>query len=255
LPPWRSWTSRPRRTCATITDPAIALAAVRESVRAACARAGRAETDVCLLAASKYADAAAIAYLAAAGQRTFGENRVQDAGAKLTELPRQLRHALAVHMIGHLQTNKARAAVEMFDMVESVDSLHLAAALGAAAAAAGKRLPVLLQVNVAADPAKSGFTVEQLMRDAERLLGIEAVEVQGLMTMGRAGETPGQARRTFRALRGLRDRLASDWPPPALRHLSMGMSGDYEVAIEEGATIVRVGTALFGHHHDASAPR
>lgn len=201
-----------------------------------------------LLAASKYADASAVTYLAAAGQRVFGENRVQGAGAKIARLPHQLRKAIDLHMIGHLQSNKVRAAAEMFDMVETVDSARLARSLAVAADAVGRRLPVLLQVNVAGDPAKSGFHVDEL-DDMGEVVSLEALEVQGLMTMGRAGETPAAARLTFRALRQLRDRLGGDWPPAALRHLSMGMSGDFEVAIEEGATIVRVGTALFGDHH------
>lgn len=226
---------------------------MRGRIEAACLRCGRAADEVTLLAASKYTDAAGIAYLAAAGQRTFGENRVRDAAGKLAELPHQLRQAIRVHMIGHLQGNKAQAAVSTFDLVESVDSLRLAAALGAAAEARGKRLPVLMQVNVAADPAKAGFGADVLALAGPELLAIDALEVQGLMTIGRAGEDGDKARATFRGLRELRDRLSGDWPGAALRHLSMGMSGDFEVAIEEGATIVRVGTALFNDQQQPHA--
>ncbi|MDQ6748605.1 MAG: YggS family pyridoxal phosphate-dependent enzyme [Candidatus Dormibacteraeota bacterium] len=226
---------------------------MRGRIEAACLRSGRAAGDVTLLAASKYTDAAGMVYLAAAGQRTFGENRVQDAAGKLAQLPHQLRKAIRVHMIGHLQGNKAQAAAATFDLVESLDSLRLAAALGVAAEARGQRLPVLVQVNVAADPAKAGFGVDDLARAGPELLAIDALEVQGLMTIGRAGEDRDAARNTFRALRELRDRLLGVWPDAALRHLSMGMSGDFEVAIEEGATIVRVGTALFSEPHQPHA--
>jgi len=191
-------------------------------------------------------DAAGIAYLAAAGQRAFGENRVQDAAEKLDELPRQLRRAIEVHLIGHLQGNKVRAAVAAFDLVQSVDSLRLATALGGAAAAAGRRLPVLVQVNVAGDPAKGGFGVDQLLAASEALLAVAALEVRGLMTIGPAVQDAEAARPTFRALRELREGLAGAWPAEALRQLSMGMSGDYEVAVEEGASFSSYSTAGAG---------
>jgi len=228
---------------------------VRRRIEAACATSGRSPGEVTLLAASKHTDAAGIAYLAAAGQRAFGENRVQDAAEKLDELPRQLRRAIEVHLIGHLQGNKVRAAVAAFDLVQSVDSLRLATALGGAAAAAGRRLPVLVQVNVAGDPAKGGFGVDQLLAASEALLAVAALEVRGLMTIGPAVQDAEAARPTFRALRELREGLAGAWPAEALRQLSMGMSADFEVAIEEGATIVRVGRALFGAGDSAGAGR
>jgi len=222
---------------------------VRARIAEACRAAGRDADDVTLLAASKYSDAAGIVELAAAGQRLFGENRVKDAAAKVAELPDMVRKAIRLHLIGHLQSNKARLAVEVFDAVQSVDSLGVAAAMARAAVAAGTRLPVLVQVNVAADPSKSGFAVDDLLRDDRDLLALEGISIQGLMTIGPAVATPEDARAAFTALRELRDRLSDRWPAAALREISMGMSADFEVAIEEGATIVRVGTALFGDHH------
>ncbi|MFN2463962.1 MAG: YggS family pyridoxal phosphate-dependent enzyme [Candidatus Dormibacteria bacterium] len=222
---------------------------VSRRVHAACDRAGRDPADVALLAATKYTDAPAVVHLAALGQRLFGENRVQDARAKLDDIPGVVRKALELHLIGHLQTNKARAAAEIFDMVQSVDSPEIAIALGRGAERAGKRLPVLLQVNVAGDAGKHGFSEEGLLAAAADILAVDAIEVQGLMTIGPRVGTPEEARPTFVALRRLRERLAGSWPANSLRHLSMGMSGDFEVAIEEAATIVRVGTALVGSHH------
>jgi pyridoxal phosphate enzyme (YggS family) len=216
---------------------------------AACRRAGRDPDSVALLAASKYSDAPGILELAAAGHRLFGENRVQDAATKVEELPHQARRAIELHMIGHLQSNKARSAATLFDMIQTVDSLHLAEELGRGAVAAERRLPVLVQVNISADPAKAGYEVETLLGEQARLLAVEALEIRGLMTIGPVVTTPDEARPTFTALRELRDRLAGSWPGAALAELSMGMSSDFEAAIEEGATIVRVGTALFGGHH------
>ena len=204
-----------------------------------------------LLAASKYADAPGIVELAAAGQRLFGENRVQEAAAKVAEIPHMVRKAIRLHMIGHLQSNKARAAVDLFDVVESVDSLRVATEISRAAASGP--VPVLVQVNVAGDPSKSGFSIRHLLRDAVAVVALDGLAVEGLMTIGPAVSDPQAARPTFAALRELRDRLADQWPPSALHQLSMGMSNDFEVAIEEGATIVRVGTALFGSHHRDAA--
>jgi pyridoxal phosphate enzyme (YggS family) len=215
-------------------------------VVAACARAGRDPGEVAILAATKYTDSPGMVHLAALGQRLFGENRVQDARAKVDEMPAMVRRAVELHMIGHLQSNKARGAAALFDMVQSVHSLALAEALGRGAAAAGKRLPVLLQVNVAGDPRKAGLTPGDLDALVTRVMAVEAIEVRGLMTIGPAVRVPEDSRPVFRALRELRDRLAPAVPPGAMEHLSMGMSGDFEVAIEEGATIVRVGTALVG---------
>ena len=220
---------------------------MRARIAGACLRSGRDPAEVMLVAASKYTTAEGIRELAVAGQVDFGENRVQDAVAKVASIGSgpALNPPLAWHLIGHLQANKAKAAVETFDIIQSVDSLDLAGALAARAKASGRRLPVLLQVNVDADPGKHGLYTASLEADYERIAALEGLRVDGLMTIGAAVATAEAARPTFRALREMRDRLDRTGLAPRLRHLSMGMSGDFEVAIEEGATIVRVGRALF----------
>jgi PLP dependent protein len=201
-----------------------------------------------LLAVSKYAAAAAVRDLVAAGQRLFGENRVQEATAKIALLASEAWRVapLQWHLIGHLQTNKARAAVDAFAAVQSVDSLHLAEELSRRALEAGRVLPVLVQVNVDNDPAKQGFYTGQVDGVYAAIIALAGLRVEGLMTIGTLAATPSAARPTFAALRELRDRLDRLGVAEPLRHLSMGMSFDYEVAITEGATIVRVGSALFG---------
>jgi pyridoxal phosphate enzyme (YggS family) len=176
-----------------------------------------------------------------AGLTTLGENRVQEAEAKVPVV-----HGATWHLIGPLQSNKARRAVETFDVIESVDSLDLARRLDRLAAERGTTpRPVLLQVNVDADEAKAGFAPAELERELPDILALDRLEVRGLMTVGRLVATPEGARPTFVALRELHDRLrarSSGLGPD----LSMGMSDDYAIAVEEGATIVRVGRALFG---------
>jgi PLP dependent protein len=201
-----------------------------------------------LLAVSKYATAAAVRDLAAAGQRLFGENRVQEATAKIASLASEAWQGASLqwHLVGHLQTNKARAAVHAFAAVQSVDSLHLAEELSQRALEAGRVLPVLVQVNVDNDPAKQGFYTGQVNGVYAAIAALAGLRVEGLMTIGTPAATPSAARPTFAALRELRDRLDRLGVAEPLRHLSMGMSFDYEVAIAEGATIVRVGSALFG---------
>jgi pyridoxal phosphate enzyme (YggS family) len=225
------------------------LAAVRGRIAAAARRAHRDPQDVQLVAASKYADAQGIQALAKAGQLRFGENRVQEAQAKIAALAGlaggEGGPPLEWHLIGHLQSNKARAAAETFVMVESVDSLSIAETLDRRAREADRTLPVLLQANVDADPAKKGFYTGQIENRYARISALEGLRVEGLMTIGLQAPSAAGARPSFAALRGLRDRLDALGVAPPLRHLSMGMSADYEVAIEEGATIVRVGKALF----------
>jgi pyridoxal phosphate enzyme (YggS family) len=221
---------------------------VRGRIEKACAAAGRSPEDVRLLAVSKYAGADAVRDLAAAGQSLFGENRVQEATAKIASLASEASRGapLQWHLIGHLQTNKARAAVDAFAAVESVDSLHVAEELSRRALEAGRVLPVLVQVNVDNDPAKQGFYTGQVDGVYAAITALAGLQVQGLMTIGTLATTPSAARPTFAALRELRVRLDRLGVAEPLRHLSMGMSFDYEVAIAEGATIVRVGSALFG---------
>lgn len=178
----------------------------------------------------------------AAGITTLGENRVQEAETKATQVAGAMWQ-----MVGHLQSNKAARAVSLFEVVQSVDSTELATRLGALAHEArnGRPLPVYLQVNVDRDPGKAGFGAETLESDLPVVAGIGGLEIRGLMTVGRMVDRPEDARPTFRSLRELSARLR-EVDPRLGAGLSMGMSDDYEVAVEEGATVVRIGRALFG---------
>lgn len=214
---------------------------VNARIAAACAKAGRAPADVELLAVTKTHPAAAAEYAARYGLRAVGENRVQEAVAKRAECTA----AIAWELIGHLQSNKARIAAENFDRVQSVDSIKLVNHLDRAAEAAGKVLPILLQINAGNDPAKFGAEPEEAAALLEAALDKTALRVDGLMTIAPLSDDPEVARRTFANLRVIRDDLAARFGTP-LRELSMGMSGDMDDAIAAGSTIVRVGTALFG---------
>ena len=189
-------------------------------------------------------DAERIRAAAAAGFEAFGENRVQERAAKAEELTGVSGEW---HLVGPLQSNKARRAVELFDVIESLDSLDLARRLDRVAAEVRpeSRLRVLLQVNVDDDPAKSGFDPETLERDLPPILELPALAVEGLMTVGRLVDSAAAARPTFVALRALSERLRAGHPGLGAA-LSMGMTDDYPIAVEEGATIVRIGRAIFG---------
>ena len=217
-------------------------------IAAACARAGRSPESVTLVAVSKTVPAEALRDAVAAGLDLLGENRVQEAVAKVPEVP-----GAQWHLVGPLQSNKAHPALEVFDAIESVDSVKLAARLDRLVPGTrpGRRYPVLVQVNVDLDPAKAGFEPEAVDAAMAELAALPHLELRGLMTVGRLTTDPGEARRTFAGLRELADRCRSRWPELG-PELSMGMSDDFEVAIEEGATIVRVGRALFGERpgHD-----
>jgi pyridoxal phosphate enzyme (YggS family) len=228
------------------------LAAVRESINGAARRAGRSPDEIALMAVSKTQPVERIREAYSAGQRLFGENRVQEFAGKFEAL-RDLRDA-EWHMIGHLQTNKAAKTAELFCSVDSVDSLKLAEKLDAAAHALGRKLEVLIEVNVGGEPAKSGMAAEA--RDLEQLLlaapRLKGFVFRGLMTVPPFTEDPQGARPYFRRLRELRDAIARrSLPAVAMEQLSMGMSHDFEVAIEEGSTCVRVGTAIFGEKQKA----
>jgi pyridoxal phosphate enzyme (YggS family) len=220
---------------------------VQERIATAALRAGRRPEEIALMAVSKTFPPEIIREAYNAGQRLFGENRVQefaDKAGALSDLP-----DAEWHMIGHLQTNKAAKASELFTAVDSVDSLRLAEKLNTAAQAAGKRLPVLLEINVGGEAAKSGAAPDS--DELEQLLvavpGLQALQVRGLMTIPPFTEDPQQARPYFRRLRELRDQIAARHLPAVnLDVLSMGMSHDFEAAIEEGSTCVRLGTAIFG---------
>ncbi|NQU38908.1 MAG: YggS family pyridoxal phosphate-dependent enzyme [Lentisphaerae bacterium] len=219
----------------------VGLAAVRERIAAACERAGRDVNSVGLVAVSKRKGPDAVRALAEAGLDVFGESRVQEARQKMALCP----SGLTWHMIGHIQTNKAGEVVRLFSYVHAVDSLRLLDALDSAAAAAGVSLPVLLEVNVSGEGSKFGFAPEEVPGILEHCTGLMNLDISGLMTIPPFTPDPEEARPHFIRLRELRDgwRAASGFP---LDELSMGMSHDFEVAIEEGATWIRLGTILFG---------
>jgi pyridoxal phosphate enzyme (YggS family) len=210
------------------------VAAVRHRIADACARSGRSAADVTLVAVTKVFPADYVEQAIAAGVIDVGENRVQEARDKKPLVSGSARW----HLIGHLQSNKAKDAVKLFDVIQTVDSIDLAQKIARAAEAAGKRQEILLQVNLGGEAQKSGASPSGVDALARELRGIAALELRGLMTIPPIGEAE-ETRRYFREMRAMRDALG-------LQHLSMGMSEDFETAIEEGATIVRVGRAIFG---------
>jgi len=220
------------------------LQRIQDRVAAACLRCGRPGDAVRLMAVSKQQPAVAILEAAAQDITLFGENRVQEFAAKKAEMPAGCR----VAMIGHLQSNKAKRAAELFDEIHSLDSLDLAERLNAAAQSLNKRLPVLLEIKLSDEPAKTGLLPDsrELSQLLDRLPGLSALEARGLMTVPPWDENAEAARPYFVRLRKLRDGLAQRHPQLNFAELSMGMSNDFEVAIEEGATLVRIGTAIFG---------
>jgi pyridoxal phosphate enzyme (YggS family) len=219
------------------------LAQVRSTIAAAARRAGRQPEEITLVAVSKTHPVELVKMAYNLGVTDFGENRVQEALSKISEFHPQ---GMRWHMIGHLQSNKAGKVVSSFDCVQSVDSLHLAQVLHRHAAEQGRRLPILLEVNVAGEESKSGLTLDEVPTVARQIATLANLEVQGLMTVAPLTSDPEQVRPVFRALRTLRDRLQQEIPACPWLHLSMGMTDDYSVAIEEGATIVRTGRAIFG---------
>jgi len=224
------------------------LARVRERIALATKCAGRSGTEITLMAVSKTFPAEKIREAYAAGVRVFGENRVQEFAAKAALL-RDLA-GVEFHLIGHLQSNKAAKAVELFDAIDSLDSARLARKLNEAASRLGRRMPVLIEVNLAGEELKSG--VADGSHDLEELLdvapGLDHLDFRGLMAIPPYTEDPEEARPFFRKLREIRDRLkARALPRISFDVLSMGMSHDFEVALAEGATCVRIGTAIFGN--------
>lgn len=215
---------------------------VLERIAAACRRVGRDPGEVTLVAVSKTVPVERLRAAVAAGLDLFGENRVQEAAAKVPEVA-----GARWHLVGPLQSNKARRAVELFDAIETVDSVDLAVRLDRILGELRPeaRYPILLQVNVDRDPAKAGLDPEAVAWALERISELVRLEVRGLMTIGRLVAEPEAARPTFRALRRLADRLRRSGLALG-PELSMGMTDDFEVAVEEGATIVRIGRAIFG---------
>jgi hypothetical protein len=217
------------------------LDSIRSRMAAACARASRPTESVSLLPVSKGRAPEIVRAAAELGLNVFGENRVQEAKTKIPLCPSRLRW----HMIGHLQTNKCRETVRLFELVHSVDSLYLAAELDRCAERAAKTVAILLEVNVSGETSKFGYRPAQLLAELAELNRFRRLEIRGLMTMAPWSPDPERARPIFRRLVELRSECDAILGAP-LPELSMGMSSDFDVAIEEGATIVRVGTALFG---------
>lgn len=222
-------------------DIAANLASLRERIAAASARAGRDPASVTLMAVSKNQPPDAVRAALDAGLMCFGENRVQEAKAKIPLCPNRAQW----QMIGHLQSNKCRDAVALFSMIQSVDSLALALALNQQCEKAAKTMPILLEVNVAGEGTKFGYRPAALLAEFGELSKLPRLEIHGLMTIAPYTPTPERVRPVFHRLCELKAECEQLLGAP-LPQLSMGMSGDFEVAIEEGATLVRIGTALFG---------
>jgi PLP dependent protein len=245
-----------------MTDLAHNLERLEGAIAAACRNAGRARGEVELMAVSKTYPAATIAEAAALGLTLFGENRVQEFAAKAPALHAAELWTKAelsrprVHLIGHLQSNKAARAAELFDGIDSVDSVRLAERLNNAAGKLGKRLPVLIEVKLSPEEAKEGLEPEsdEAARLLEALPGFHFLEMCGVMTIAPWGVAEDVTRACFRSLRAWRDRWAAAHPGLNLEVLSMGMSGDFALAIEEGATRIRIGTALFGKRAPYTGP-
>jgi len=220
------------------------LERVRERVQRAAAAAGRRADDVLVVAVSKTFPAEAIAEAADAGQRCFGENRVQEAELKIPSLRDR---DLEWHLIGHLQSNKVRRAAQLFDTIQSVDNTKVASRISEAALALGKRIPVLVQVELGQEETKFGTDPQSVNQLMQSLASLQGIRVEGLMTIPPFFERPDDARPYFARLREIRDSLVRQNAGSLGKgHLSMGMSHDFEAAILEGATMIRVGTAIFG---------
>ena len=242
LPLWSSGTTLPRPVNATPATLASNLASVRERIAAAERRSGRPAGCVTLIGVVKTLSADILLAAVALGLKDLGESKVQEAESHQRLVD---RNAARWHMVGHLQRNKAGRALQMFDVVHSLDDAGLAGALTRRAHAAGRRQPVLIEVNVSGEASKFGMTPDSVASLAEQVVALKELELLGLMTVGAPVASAGAARPGFVRLRELRDEIVRRLGVP-LPELSMGMSSDYEVAVEEGATMVRVGTALFG---------
>lgn len=223
------------------------LAGVRERIAAAARSAGRDPSSILLVAVSKTFPIEAVREAYAAGHRDFGENKVQEGLQKIVS---SADLSIRWHLLGHLQTNKARKAAPAFATIHSVDSVELLRKLDAAAAEAGRTPELLIQVDLAGEATKFGVAPGDMPPLLEAAAALKAARVVGLMTLPPVPESPEDARPYFKRLRDLRDQwLAAGVPPPMLRELSMGMSADFEVAVQEGSTMVRVGTAIFGSRY------
>jgi pyridoxal phosphate enzyme (YggS family) len=208
---------------------------LQQRIARACQRAGRSPDEVTLVAVTKTVDISAVEAAFNAGIRHLGESRIQEAKPKIEQL-QKLKPGITWHMVGHLQTNKAKTAADIFDIIHSIDSLRLAETLNNCSP---KRLPILIQVNVSAEETKGGFQLSEVNEAVRQIGKLANLDTQGLMTIAPWVDDAEEVRPVFRQMRQLGDSLG-------LRHLSMGMSDDFEVAIEEGATLVRIGRAIFG---------
>jgi hypothetical protein len=217
------------------------LESIQQRINAACQRGGRDAASVTLLAVSKTHPPEAIREAVECGQLLFGENKIQEAKSKIPLCPGKARW----QFIGHLQSNKVRDAVELFELIQGVDSLSLAREISKRAEQAAKTMPILIEVNVAGEASKFGYAPDKLLAELNELNALPRIEIHGLMAIPPFTPVPEKARPYFQKLRELKERAETMLGAP-LPQLSMGMSGDFEVAIEEGATLVRVGTALFG---------
>ena len=222
------------------------LSAVRQRMGAAAQRAGRAPSEITLVAVSKTKPISAIQVAYAAGQRDFGENRLEELHEKAAQAHTLGLTELRWHVIGSIQSRKTAQAVGPFALIHAVDRLKIAQHLSRDAMAVGHVLSVLLEVNISGESSKHGFEAEEVVQLAPALLALPGLRIQGLMTLAPLTDNPETTRPVFRALRELRDRLAAKHSAEPWTQLSMGMTNDFEVAIEEGATLVRIGSAIFG---------
>jgi pyridoxal phosphate enzyme (YggS family) len=232
------------------------FAIVRENIAAACTRANRPIESVTLIAVSKTHPAESVIAAVDCGHTHFGENRIEEASAKISQVQMKVTQPLTWHMIGHVQSRKAEEVVSRFDVIHSLDSLKLAERYSRFALAHNKTPSVYVEINVSGEASKEGISAwnwqhdrtvrDTLWNEIRQIVGLPAIKVVGLMTMAPIVDDIEQARPVFRELRLLRDALAEDFPESAWASLSMGMTDDYSVAIEEGATVVRIGRALFG---------
>jgi len=222
------------------------LKTVKDRIASAAKRAGRDPSSVRLIVVTKTVDVESIRQAVAAGASVLGENRVQEAREKIEKLGNSLRW----HLIGHLQTNKAKYAVKLFELIHSVDNLELAKELDKQAVKTGKVQNVLIEVNIAGESAKAGIAIQEVTALVRNAAKLKNISIKGLMTMPPYSEDPEDSRPYFRKLQEMAETIKKEnIPAVTMNELSMGMSGDYEVAIEEGATMVRVGTAIFGNRN------
>jgi pyridoxal phosphate enzyme (YggS family) len=240
-----------------MTDVGSNIAILHDRIAVAASRAGRRPEEITLVAVTKTFPPEKIREAGEAGLRVFGENRVQEAEPKIL-WSREEGHDFEWHMVGHLQRNKVKKAIQLFDTIQSVDSLRLAREIDRRCRAASVRMPLLLEVNVSGEASMHGFAVydadgkqmDDFLGAVQQIVAMPNLEPQGLMTVAPFGPPEGELRSCFRSLRLLLDRLREQFPGTGWRHLSMGMTDDFEVAIEEGSTIIRIGRAIFGKRRD-----